>query len=164
MLRHVILVALAMYVCGLAAAQLRVENPQRLALPEEQMRLAYRMAIQEVIDEVSSKKGAKVPEFEITLKLGCRDSVTNEEYYDTEEQRQGRRFHNSGVICMESWDLEKFMYGVMRITERWLIPPDRYIPLLTNALRRVQAVAPVSVQQLQNSGGRAVANSCAADK
>jgi len=145
------LLSLILVLSSVACAQLRIENPGKLPLPQDQAVLGYRIAREQVAHALSERLGrsTRLPEFTLTLKLSCEDPSNGDEYFSTDEVRQGKKFHNTGLICMRSWDLGKFMYGVMRISERWAIEPDRYVDLLQEAMRRVDQLASISVDGLR---------------
>ena len=138
-----------MSVAPVLQAQVKVENPQALPFSRDEMMLGYRIARDEVREAMFSDRRVTLLESAITLRLGCDDPATGEEYFDTHDVRVGHGFRRTAVICMRQWDVGKFMFGVMRITERWVIPVDRYDPLLEDALRRVNRLAPVTATDLK---------------
>jgi hypothetical protein len=132
----------------ISIAQLQVENPDKLPFPHDEALIAYRVARQRVIEELAPKEKT-TSEFEITLRLGCKDPVAGDEYYATPETGDISNLRQSAVICLTEWSLSKFTYGVIRLTERRLIPANRYKVLLTDSLRRIALMAPVSVTDFQ---------------
>ncbi len=134
-------------------AQLKVENPDKLSFPHEEAVIAYKIARQQVIDELVVKD--KPPaEFEITLRLGCKDPVNGDEYFATPETGDIGNLKQGAEICLQEWSLSKFTYGIIRLTERRLIPANRYKVILTESLRRILQVAPVSVADFQKPTGK----------
>ncbi|HZQ92688.1 MAG TPA: hypothetical protein VFA60_12910 [Terriglobales bacterium] len=133
---------------GSALGQVSIENPDGLPVSREEMTLAYKVGRQAVFDELF--RGARqVAELPITLQLGCEDAERHDEYYTVSESKRGNTIEQQAMVCMRAWDVEKFTYAVIRLTERRLIAPDRYLPLLTSGLQRIRQMAPVSVGELK---------------
>jgi hypothetical protein len=131
-----------------AKAQLSIENPAKLPLAREEAEIAYRIAREQVISEISPARPDRVPELPLVLKLGCADAA-GKDYYGTDELVKKGRLQVTSVICLKSWDLGKFAFGVMRITERQVIPTDRYMVILEQSLEKIRSVSPVDVGELK---------------
>src|SRR5262245_2341771 len=99
-----------------ARGQVTIEAAPALKVPVEEVRVAYRVARQEIIAELSPAKPNLIPEAKITLKVGaCSEPMGD--YYETEEVQRGTTFDDVATVCLKSWDVEKFTFAVMRITE-----------------------------------------------
>jgi hypothetical protein len=101
-----------------------------------------------VIAEISPARPERVPELPVVLKLGCSDA-SGLDYYGTDELVREGQLHVTAVVCLRNWDLTKFTFGIMRITERQIIPPRRYVPLLQESMDRIHNAAPINVGELK---------------
>ena len=95
-------VALFLLVNSLTFAQLAIDNPKHLDVPEEKARVLLKMACRAVATEFHSRERSKA-EFDLRLVLGERD-----EHYGFDEQ--------TGIptLYLQQWDETKFTNAAIR--------------------------------------------------
>jgi hypothetical protein len=121
-----------------AAAQVTIQNPKKLKLPEARVGVIYDVVRELVFQEVKPA-GGKPVNMKLTLSLAVRPEFG----YLTNEEKQ------SAEVFMTEWDEPRFAYVVMALAMQQALPASRRSELLKEALRRVDLLAPVDVTQLK---------------
>jgi len=118
-------------------AQLVVENPKHLDLPEPQAQVLLRTTAR-LVEQEFHRPGALENKFHLRLVLG-----QTPEHFTVDDPAGG------GAIYLERWDEGKFALATMQIAIQRLLPPERQQQVLQEILRRARGVAPVDAARLR---------------
>jgi hypothetical protein len=130
-------------------SQVIVENPSQLQFRQDQVEMTYEFARKQVAEELFPAQRFPVPEFQVTLKLGCEDT-SGIEYAETRIVGAKPSSADSAVICMKTWNLERFSYGLIKIIEGRLISYPKRAAIVEDVVRRVKSSTPVTVAELKS--------------
>jgi hypothetical protein len=130
-------------------SQVTVENPSQLSYQKDQVELSYELARKQVGEELFPSQRYLVPEFHVTLKLGCVDK-SGDDSVETRYSDPKPSESDLAIVCMKTWNLERFSYALIRIIEARLLSYPRRTAIVENVVRRVQLSTPVSVAELKS--------------
>jgi hypothetical protein len=132
-------VALFLLVNSLTFAQLAIDNPKHLDVPEEKARVLLKMARRAVATEFHSRDHSKA-EFDLRLVLGER-----EEHYGFDEQ--------TGIptLYLQQWDETKFTNAAIRFAVQKSIARNREEQMISEILRRAGQVTSIPANQLRGA-------------
>jgi hypothetical protein len=118
-------------------AQLTIDNPQHLNLPEDQARLLLQLSYRKVARELHLSDSSNI-ESGLHLVLGEK-----EERYGYDDQ--------SGVatVFLREWNETKFVIAAMRFAVQHSIGPQRQEQMVVEVLRRAKQIAPVPAAQIR---------------
>lgn len=119
-------------------AQVTIQNPKKLPVPETRVNLIYDVVRQLVFEEVKPA-GGKPVSLKLTLSLAVRPEFG---YLTSEENR-------AAEVFLKEWDEARFSYAVMALALQQTLPAKRRSEILQEAQRRVNLLAPVDVSQLK---------------
>ena len=135
------LVALLTLVSCCAFAQLTIDNPRHLDVPEARAHLLLRMSCQAVGRELHLADSSKV-EFGLHLVLGEKI------------ERFGWDEHTGmATVFLSTWDTQKFTTAAMRFAVQRSIDPHREEQMVLDVVRRSEQTAPVAATELRGLGG-----------
>lgn len=120
-------------------AQLAIENPGHLQMPEQKANLLLNTACRVVVEKF---RISHPPDHLLLLKLvlGSKD-----EHYTADEDK------GSYALFLERWDETKFTVAVTNLAIQQFVIHDRVASIVNEVLRRTARVAPVPVAQLRGS-------------
>ncbi len=121
-----------------ASAQVIIQNPKKLPVPEARVSLIYDVVRQLVFEEVKPAGGKPVG-LKLTLSLAVRPEFG---YLTSEENR-------TAEVFLAEWDEARFSYAVMALALQQSLPQKRRSQILQEAQRRVNLLAPVDVSKLK---------------
>ena len=130
-------------------SQVIVENPSQLQYRQDQVEMSYEFARKQVAEELFPAQRYSVPEFQVTLKLGCQDP-SGVEYAETRVVAPKPSTADVAVICMKTWNLERFSYGLIKIIEGRLLSNPKRTAIVEDVVRRVKLSTPVTVAELKS--------------
>jgi len=130
-------------------SQVIVENPSQLEYRQDQVEIAYEFARKQVAEELFPAHRDSVPAFQVTLKLGCQDP-SGLDYAETRIMGPKPSTDDSAVICMKTWNLERFSYALIKIIEGRLLSYRKRIAIVEDVVRRVKSSTPVTVAELKS--------------
>jgi hypothetical protein len=118
-------------------AQLTIDNPLHLNLPEDQARLLLQLSYRKVARELHLSDSSNI-ESGLHLVLGEK------------EERYGYDDH-SGVatVFLREWNETKFVIAAMRFAVQHSIGPQRQEQMVVEVLRRAKQIAPVPAAQIR---------------
>src|SRR5207253_10155012 len=125
-------------------SQVIVENPSHLQYRQDQVEISYEFARKQVAEELFPAQRYSVPEFQVTLKLGCQDA-SGVEYAETRIVGPKPSTGDLAVICMKTWNLERFSYALIKIIEGRLLSYPKRVAIVEDVVRRVKSSTPVTV-------------------
>ena len=123
-----------------ALAQIRIENPKRLPVPEEKAQVIFSTACRVVAEEFHVPHSQL--EFPLVLVLG----EENQRY--TADEGTG-----TYTVYLRQWDPVQFADSAMRLAVQRLVPPQRRNRMLTAILYRSREIAPISVEEVRKGVG-----------
>jgi hypothetical protein len=118
-------------------AQLTIENPKHIEVPEQKANFLLNTACRVVGEKFRISKPAD-RRFALTLVLGSKD-----EHYTADADQ------DAYTLFLERWDENKFTLAVTNLAIQRLVIHDRLASIVTEILRRSARVAPVPVTQLR---------------
>ena len=121
-----------------ADAQITVENPQHLELPEQRAQVLHRIICHVVADELHIR-GAKT-EFPVILVLG-----EPEERIGVDDDGMPRK------IYLMRWDEASFAISDMQLAVQRAVIRDHWQQMTNEVLRRWKQVAPVQHSELNGA-------------
>jgi len=124
-------------------AQLTIENPKKLNVPESQVQALF-VNINHVMESEFHSPGTLQGRFRVRLVLG-----EQQERFTIDDP------DGNGTIYMEHWDEGKFTVSTMRLALQHLMGPDRQKKLLGEIGRRMRETAPITAAQLRKEGAPA---------
>lgn len=130
-------------------SQVIVENPSHVQYRQDQVEVTYEFARKQVAEELFPAQRYSVPEFQVTLKLGCEDP-SGIEYAETRIVGAKPSKDDVAVICMKTWNLQRFSYGLIKIIEGRLLSYPKRAAIVEDVVRRVQSSTPVTVAELKS--------------
>jgi hypothetical protein len=130
-------------------SQVIVENPSQVQYRQDQVEMSYEFARKEVAEELFPAQRYSVPDFQVTLKLGCQDP-SGVEYAETRVVAPKPSTADVAVICMKTWNLERFSYGLIKIIEGRLLSYPKRNAIVEDVVRRVKLSTPVTVAELKS--------------
>ena len=130
-------------------SQVIVENPSQVQYRQDQVEMSYEFARKEVAEELFPAQRYSVPDFQVTLKLGCQDP-SGVEYAETRVAAPKPSTADVAVICMKTWNLERFSYGLIKIIEGRLLSYPKRNAIVEDVVRRVKLSTPVTVAELKS--------------
>jgi hypothetical protein len=119
-------------------AQLVIENPRHLDVPEQQAQALFATTTR-VMEKEFNVPGALENKFHMKLVLGQppeRFTIDNAA--------------GDGTLYLERWNEFKFTATTMRLAIQQLLVPERQQRMLDVIVRRAHEIAPVSAAQLRN--------------
>jgi hypothetical protein len=123
--------------CSWIQAQLVLENPKHLKVPEQQAQALF-LTTNRVMEKEFSVPGALENKFRMKLVLG----EAHERY--TIDDAQG-----DGTLYLERWNEYKFTNVAMRLAIQQLLVPERQERMIDVIVRRAHEIAPVSAAELK---------------
>jgi len=117
-------------------AQLVLENPKHLIIPESQAQALF-FTTTRVMEKEFNVPGALENKFRMTLVLGQKPERF------TIDDPQG-----NGTLYLERWNESKFTTVTMRLAIQQLLVPERQQRMLDAIVRRAHEIAPVSARDL----------------
>ena len=132
-------VALFLLVNSLTFAQLAIDNPKHLEVPEEKALVLLKMACRAVATEFHLNERSKA-EFDLRLVLGEKD-----ERYGFDEQ--------TGVptLYLQQWDETKFTSSAIRFAVQQSIARNREEQMISEILRRSGQVVSIPANRLRGA-------------
>ncbi len=135
---YVIAVALLVMVAGhFSPAQLAIENPGHLQVPEQKASLLLNTACRVVAEKFRISNPADHL-LSLKLVLGSKD-----EHYTADTDK------DAYTLFLEHWDEKKFTVAVTNLAIQRLVIHDRLPSIVAEVLQRTAQVAPVSVNHLR---------------
>ena len=124
---------------SVVSAQLVVENPKHLKIPEDQVRVLLRMSCQAVANELHLRNKL---DFGLRLVLGEKD-----EHFGLDEKT------GTPTLFLREWNAEKFTSAAMRFAVQRSIDSHRQEQIIVEVLRRSKQITPVSATELHGFVG-----------
>jgi len=124
-------------------AQLTIENPKKLDIPEPQAQALF-LNINRVMESEFHSPGTLENKLRVRLVLG-----QPQERFTIDDSL------GNGTIYLERWNEGKFAVSTMRLAVQHLLGPDRQKKMLEEIVRRTRDTAPVSTAQLHNDSAPA---------
>jgi hypothetical protein len=118
-------------------AQLTIENPKHVEVPEQQAQALF-LVTERVMESEFHNPGSLENRFRMKLVLG----QTPERF--TVDDAQG-----NGTLFLDKWDDGKFTVAAMRLAVQHLLGPERQQKMLQEIRKRTSEVAPVPVSKLR---------------
>lgn len=120
-------------------AQLAIENPRHLQVPEQKASLLLNTACRVVAEKFRlSNQGDHL--LSLKLVLGSKD-----EHYTADADK------DAYTLFLERWDESKFAEAVTDLAIQRLVVRDHLVSLVTEVLRRSAQVTPVPVTELREN-------------
>jgi hypothetical protein len=132
--RTAVLLVLA---CSWIHAQLVLENPKHLKVPEQQAQALF-LTTNRVMEKEFNVPGTLENKFRMKLVLG----EPKERY--TIDDAQG-----NATLYLERWNEYKFTSVTMRLAIQQLLVPERQERMIDTIVRRAHEIAPVSAAELK---------------
>jgi hypothetical protein len=129
---------------SLVRAQLTIENPKHLDVPEERAQAVFLTTTRVMEDEFRSPRVLE-NRFRMRLVLG-----------ETPERFTIDDPFGNGSLYLESWNEGKFAVAAMRLAIQHLLVPERQKRMLEEIGRRTREIAPVSAGRLRKEGASAL--------
>jgi len=123
---------------SLAWAQLVIENPGHLDMPEQQAQLLF-LTTNRVLESEFHSPGALENAFRMKLVLGEKA-----ERFTIDDSS------GNGTIYLEKWNEGKFAVAAMRLAVQHLLVPERQKRMLEEIVRRTHEIAPIKAAELRN--------------
>ncbi len=138
-MRCVVLAALLSFMAAgpYSQAQLVIENPGHLQVPEQKASLLLNTACRVVAEKFRISNPADHL-LSLKLVLGSKD-----EHYTADADK------DAYTLFLESWDESKFTIAVTNLAIQRLVIHDRLPSIVAEVLQRTAQVAPVSVNHLR---------------
>jgi hypothetical protein len=129
-------IALLVFASSFLRAQLTIENPKHVEVPEQQAQALF-LVTQRVMESEFHSPGSLENRFRMRLVLGQAPE------HFTVDDAQG-----NGTLFLEKWDDGKFAVAAMRLAVQHLLGPERQQKMLQEIRKRTSEVAPVPVSKL----------------
>ena len=123
---------------SLAWAQLVIENPGHLDMPEQQAQVLF-LTTNRVLESEFHSPGALENAFRMKLVLGEKA-----ERFTIDDSS------GNGTIYLEKWNEGKFAVAAMRLAVQHLLVPERQKRMLEEIVRRTHEIVPIKAAQLRN--------------
>ena len=123
---------------SLVRAQLTIENPKHLNVPESQAQALF-VTTTRVMEKEFNAPGALENKFHMKLVIGEKP-----ERFTIDDPA------GNGTLYLESWNEFKFATVTMRLAIQQLLVPERQQRMLDVIVRRAHEIAPVSAAELHN--------------
>jgi len=121
-------------------AQLVIENPKHLKIPEDQAQALLRISCQAVANELHLQDKTKF-NFGLRLVLGEKD-----EHFGLDKKT------GTPTLSLSEWNAEKFTSAAVAVAIQRSIDPHREQEMILEVLRRFEQITPVSATQLHDFG------------
>lgn len=129
---------------SLVRAQLVLENPKHLDVPEPQAQALF-LTTMRVMETEFHAPGALENSFKVRLVLGEKaERFTIDDPY------------GNGTVYMERWNEGRFAVSAMRLAIQHLLAPARQKRMLEEIVRRTHEIAPIKAAQLREEGAPSV--------
>lgn len=122
-------------------AQVHIQNPKHLPVPEEKAQVIFNTACRVVADEFH------VPHSQLAFSLVLVLGEESQRYTANEET-------GTYAVYLRQWDPVQFADSAMRLAVQRLVPPQRRNRMLTAILFRSREIAPISVEEIRKGVGR----------
>ena len=122
-----------------SSAQLTIQNPHHLPVPEQKASVLMSTAGRVIAEHFAVANGGE-RQFRLTLVLGSSD-----EHYTVEGDK------GAYTLFLQRWDESKFTLAVTNLAIQRLVVNDRLASLVSEILRRSDQVTPVPAAQLRGS-------------
>jgi len=126
---------------SLAFAELTIDNPKHLDVPEEKARVLLRLACRAIAKEFHSREQLKA-EFDFRLVLGEKD-----ERYGINEQTGG------STLYLQEWNETKFTTAAIRLAMQKSIDRTREERMIFDILHRSEQVVSIPANKLLGDAG-----------
>lgn len=117
-------------------AEMVIENPKHLDVPEEQAQAVF-LTTCRVLENEFHQPGALEDKFRVKLVLG-----------QTPERFTIDDPNGNGTVYLERWNEAKFAASTMRLGIQHLLAPERQLRMVQDIVRRAHEIAPVSAKAL----------------
>ena len=129
--------SLTMLLCSLSAAQVIVQNPQHLEIPEQRVQMLHTTICRVVSEEFHTRReNAEGP---LILVLG-----------EETERSETDELHRAYTIYLNRWNQQTFVLSDLRLAVQRLTR-DRLGEMERKVIRRVNSIAPVDMNSLRGS-------------
>lgn len=135
------LATLVVLASSYSLAQLTIENPKQLDVPEIQARLLLQMSRRAVTKELHLHHSAEI-EFGFRLVLGEKD-----ERYGWDDNT------GNATLFLRAWDAKKFVTAAIKFAVQRSIDSQRQEQMILETLRRSEQTSPVPATQLRGFVG-----------
>jgi len=125
-------------------AQLTIENPKKLDVPEQRAQVLF-LNINRTMESEFHVSGTFENKFRVRLVLG--EPLERFSIDDTQ---------GNGTVYLERWNESKFAISTMRLAMQHLLGPERQKKMLEEVSRRMSKSAPISADDLRKEGAAAV--------
>jgi len=129
--------ALLLLGSSLVRAQLVIENPKHLEVPEQRAQAVF-LTTMRVMEKEFHSQGTLENTFRLRLVLGEKP-----ERFTIDDPS------GNGTVYMERWNEGKFAVTAMRLSIQHLLVPERQKHMLEEIVRRTHEIAPVTASQLR---------------
>ncbi len=119
-----------------SSAQITVNNPRSLTLPDNKPQILLRMACRVVADEFHVHDTAKL-DFPLILVLG------EPFHYTADDENQVY------TIYLDRWDDTLFVSSAVMLATHRVVTKDQYKKMVVEILRRADHASPISAQNLR---------------
>jgi hypothetical protein len=123
---------------SLAFAELTIDNPKHLDVPEDKARVLLRLACRAVVKELHSREQSKA-DLDLRLVLGEK-----EEHYEIDE-------HGVSTLYLRQWNETKFATAALRLAVQNSIDRNREKRMILDILQRSGQIAAILANQLRGS-------------
>ena len=123
---------------SLVRAQLVIENPRHLDVPEQQAQVLFQTTARVLESEFHSPRSLENT-FRMRLVLGEKA-----ERFTIDDPS------GNGTLYLEKWNEGKFAIAAMRLAVQHLLVPERQKRMLEEIVRRTHEITPVKAAQLRN--------------
>ena len=130
MSRNLVVVVFACWCSAGAVAQVVINNPQSLDVPEAKVNVIYRTTLRVLSESFDVEDISEL--YPVRLTLGAE----NERYVEDEENKVD-------AIYLTRWDEKKFAISVMRLALEHLVNRECRNALISEILTRANVIAPV---------------------
>jgi hypothetical protein len=130
---------LIVFANSLAFAELTIDNPRHLAVPEEKARVLLRLACRAIAKEFHSREQSKA-ELDFRLVLGEKD-----EYYGIDE--------HTGVptVYLQQWNETKFTSAAIRLAVQKSIDRNREERMIFDILQHSEQIVAIPANKLRGA-------------
>ena len=130
--------AITIAISSSSLAQLTIQNPAHLEVPEQKAKLLMSTACRVIAENF--RIGNHASDFSLTLVLGAGD-----EHYSADQDK------DAYTLFLQRWDESKFTVAMTNLAIQRLVVHDRLPAIVSEVQRRSARVAPVAVEQLRHS-------------
>jgi hypothetical protein len=134
-LRLLALILLAGTIC---AAQVTIQNPQHLEIPEQRVQALHRVICRAVADEFHVRGGRVEGPVLLVLRTGKEITVADEA-------------NGLYTIYLDHWDELTFTVSDLRLAVQRMVSSDRWQRMVEGVIHRVGKMSPVDAHALRNS-------------